>query len=59
MPRISADMIAEAGQFTNALKDREIDLRGEQRDHATTVVSALFTRHYYFALRNVGCSTAR
>jgi len=30
MPRISVDMLALASQFTNALKDREIDLRGQQ-----------------------------
>lgn len=27
--RISADMVSQAPQFTNTLKDREIDLRGE------------------------------
>lgn len=30
MPRISADMLILAPQFTNALKDREIDLRGQK-----------------------------
>ena len=28
MVRISKDMLEAAGQFTNAVKDREIDLRG-------------------------------
>lgn len=30
MPRISADLLVTAPQFTNALKDREIDLRGQK-----------------------------
>jgi hypothetical protein len=29
MPRLTAELIAEAPQFTNPVKDWELDLRGE------------------------------
>ena len=29
MPKLTADLIEQAAQYTNALKEREIDLRGK------------------------------
>lgn len=34
MPRITAELIGDSPQFTNAVKDWELDLRGESTFHA-------------------------
>ena len=40
MPRLTAEMIGESPQFTNAVRDWELDLRGEVT-HNSVLVNSL------------------
>lgn len=49
MPRLTAELIAEAPQFTNPVKDWELDLRGELsssiKRHRISDLRAIFLEH--------------